>query len=222
VRILIVEDSDTLRRSLGRGLKKLGHAVDLAADGEEGLGFVAVNDYDVIVLDLMLPRVDGWSFLKRLRANDHPAHVLILSAKDQVEDRVNGLELGADDYLVKPFSFDELRARLDALARRRHEKKSPLIRIGEVEIDTALHQVRRKGDVVELTPKEYMLLECLVLRRGRVLTRQQIIDQIYDSETHVGENIIDVLVCNIRRKLQENGDPAILQTRRGYGYFVPE
>ena len=222
MKILVIEDSASLRSSLSRGLRRLGHAVDAAADGDEGLAHLGGNDYDVVVLDLMLPGVDGWTVLRRLRASGKSTHVLILSAKDQVADRVGGLKLGADDYLVKPFSFDELSARVHALGRRRYERKSPTVRIGKVSINTSSRQAERDGELVPLTPKEYAVLECLLLNRGRVLSRLQILEAIYDSETYTNTNVVDVLICDLRRKLQVEADPPIVLTRRGAGYYIPE
>src|SRR5262245_14304940 len=166
MKILLVDDSQRLLRSLSQGLRKLGYAVDLASDGQEGLDLAAAYAYHVIVLDLMLPGVPGLEILQRLRAGGNGAHVLILSARDRVEDRVKGLQLGADDYLIKPFAFDELCARLQALVRRRHEAKNPVIRLGSLTINTARREVTRAGEAVHLTPSEYALLELLAYRRG--------------------------------------------------------
>jgi DNA-binding response OmpR family regulator len=161
VKVLVVEDSERLRWSLGRGLGKLGYAVDLAGDGESGLACAENYDYDVIVLDLMLPGLPGLEVLRRLRARGSGAQILILSARDRVEDRVKGLQMGADDYLVKPFAFDELAARIQALVRRRYQEKSPTLRLGSLEIDTTCKRVSRRGDLLHLTPGEYRLLELL-------------------------------------------------------------
>ncbi|HEX5759497.1 MAG TPA: response regulator transcription factor [Thermoanaerobaculia bacterium] len=220
MKLLVVEDSERLRRSLGQGLRRAGFAVDLTADGEEGLAFAEVNDYDVIVLDLMLPKLDGLSVLRRLRLQGRKTHVLILSAKDQVEDRIRGLELGADDYLIKPFSFEELCARVRALVRRRYESKDPVLRIADLEIDTARHQASRGGLPLSLTPTEYSLLHLLALRRGRVLSRDQILDHLYDSAADVSSNVVEVLVYSLRKKLQPAGAPPLIVTRRGRGYLI--
>jgi DNA-binding response OmpR family regulator len=220
MKLLVVEDSERLRRSLGQGLQRAGFAVDLTADGREGLAYAEVNDYDVIILDLMLPEVDGLTVLKSLRRQGKNTHVLILSARDQVQDRILGLELGADDYLVKPFSFDELCARVRALVRRRYESKDPVLRVADLEIDTGRQQASRSGKPLPLTPTEYSLLELLALRRGRVVTREQILDHLYDSAVEVSSNVIEVLVCALRKKVQPDGAHPIIVTRRGRGYLI--
>ena len=220
MRLLLVEDSDRLRRSLGQGLQRAGFAVDLAADGREGLAYGELNDYDVIILDLMLPEVDGLTVLRTLRLRGRNTHVLILSARDQVEDRIRGLELGADDYLVKPFSFDELCARVRALIRRRYESKDPVLHIGDLEIDTARRLAARDGRPLPLTPTEYALLELLALRRGRVVSRDQILGHLYDSLAEVSSNVIEVLVCSLRKKVQPDGAAPVIVTRRGSGYLI--
>jgi DNA-binding response OmpR family regulator len=220
MKILIVEDSERLRRSLGEGLRRSGFVVDVATDGEEGYAFATVNDYDVVVLDLMLPKLDGLTLLRRLRLQGKKTHVLILSAKDQVADRVAGLNLGADDYLAKPFSFDELVARLRALVRRRYAEKDPCLRAGPVELDTAAKAVRVAGAPVALAPLEYRLLELLMLRRGRVLARAEILDRLYDSAAEIASNVVEALVYALRRKIQPPGAAEIVVTRRGQGYLI--
>jgi two-component system copper resistance phosphate regulon response regulator CusR len=220
VKILLVDDSERLRRSLSQGLKKLGHAVDVAGDGEDGLALAETYDYDIIVLDLMLPRLPGLEVLRQLRARGRSASVLILSARDHVEDRVKGLQMGADDYLIKPFAFDELCARIQALVRRRHGVKSPNIRLGALEIDTARRAVFRLGHPLHLTPSEYALLELLAYQPGRVFSQEQLVDQLRRSDADVSSNVVEVLVSGLRKKIHIEGDPPILRTRRGFGYFV--
>jgi len=220
MKLLIIEDSERLRRSLGRGLEKLGWTVDSVSDGDDGLEHVLSYDYDAVVLDLMLPGLSGLELLRRARAAGRNAHVLILSPKDQVEDRVRGLELGADDYLVKPFAFDELVARLQALVRRRYGVKSPHVAIGELELDTTAKAVTRDGEKIELTAQEYALLELLALRRGRVATREEIWDHLHGAEAEVSSNAVDVLVYSLRRKIDRPGSPSLIRTRRGFGYVV--
>jgi len=220
VKVLVVEDSERLLRSLGQGLRKLGYAVDLAGDGEDGLAFAETYDYDVIVLDLMLPGLPGLEVLRRLRARGSGAHVLILSARDRVEDRVKGLQMGADDYLVKPFAFDELSARIQALVRRRHQAKDPVVRLGPLEIDTARRQVSRRGHPLHLTPSEYALLEFLAYQPGRVFSQEQLIEHLHRSDADVSSNVVQVLVSGLRKKIHAEGEPPILRTRRGFGYFV--
>jgi len=220
VKVLIVEDSERLRRSLEIGLRRSGFVVNFAADGEEGLGYGLRGTYDVIVLDLMLPRLDGLSVLRELRRAGSKAAVLILSAKDQVSDRVRGLELGADDYLIKPFAFDELCARVRALGRRRHSVRNPVVKIGPLMIDTARHQVMIRERKVALTPSEYAVLETLVLRRGRVVSKEALLDCIHSSGAYVSTNAVEVVVCHLRRKIHTRATPAVVETRRGYGYIV--
>src|SRR3954451_13167927 len=181
MRVLLVEDSERLQRSLGTGLRKSGFAVDVAGDGTNGLWFARSNDYDVIVLDLMLPGMDGLTVLRELRAAGRDTHVLVLTARDAVEDRVIGLSAGADDYLVKPFAFEELVARIRALARRRHGAKNPVLTVGELKIDTAARTATTSGRAVELSPREYALLEYLALRHGSVVSRTEIESHIYDD-----------------------------------------
>jgi DNA-binding response OmpR family regulator len=220
MKLLLVEDSERLSRSLGKGLGKFGYTVDLATDGETGLDFAETYDYDVIVLDLMLPRLSGLELLQRLRRRDRGPHVLILSARDRVEDRVKGLQLGADDYLIKPFSFDELAARIQALVRRRYHTKSPLLRLGTLAIDTTRKQVSRGGRPLPLTPGEYRLLEFLAFQRGRVFTQEQLLEHLHRSDTDVSSNVVEVLVSGLRRKIHTTGEAPVLKTRRGFGYFV--
>src|SRR4030081_1535455 len=179
MRLLLIEDSTRLQSSVGRGLRKAGYAVDIAGDGEEGLWLAQSNEYDTIILDLMLPRRDGLSVLRTLRDKQNGAHVLILTAKDTVENRVNGLQAGADDYLTKPFAFEELLARVQALCRRSYQRKNPKIALGDLEIDTVARTVLRRGKTIALTPREFMLLEYLAMRPGQVVSRAEIEAHIY-------------------------------------------
>jgi two-component system copper resistance phosphate regulon response regulator CusR len=220
VKLLLVEDSPRLLRSLSQGLRRLGCAVDVAADGEEGLAFAETYVYDAIILDLMLPRVPGLEVLRRIRSRSNGVHVLILSARDRVEDRVTGLQMGADDYLVKPFAFDELSARLQALVRRRHQAKNPVIRLGALELDTARRLVSRSGAPVHLTPSEYALLELLAYHRGRVFSQDQLVEHLRRADAQVSGNAIEVLVSGLRKKIHAAGENPILRTRRGFGYVV--
>lgn len=221
MKLLVIEDSERLRRSLAAGLSRSGYAVDTAADGEMGLEFLASYQYDVVVLDLLLPKVPGLEVLRRLRDQGSKVHVLILSAKDQVKDRVRGLELGADDYLVKPFEFEELCARLKALIRRQYGSKSPRVQLTDaVEIDTRSKKVWRRGEEVHLTPHEYSLLEHLALRRGHVTSKAQLLEHLYQSDEDVASNVIEVVVSNLRKKIHERNEPPIVRTRRGFGYVI--
>jgi DNA-binding response OmpR family regulator len=218
--VLVVEDYDPLRKSIVRGLQGAGYAVDATRSGSEGLAFASAGDYDVIVLDLMLPDLDGLSLLAKARERGCRAPVLILTAKDRLHDRVRGLDVGADDYLVKPFAFEELLARIRALVRRKYRTGSTLVRIGELEVDTAGRTVRAGGIAVSMTAREYSILEVLALRAGQIVTRDEIAEHIYDWARDVGSNVVDVYVGYIRKKLRQAGLPPVLRTHRGLGYSL--
>ena len=220
MRVLFVEDSVRLQRSVGTGLRKAGFAVDVTGNGEEGLWHAETNDYDVVVLDLMLPGLDGLSILKQLREQGNSAHVLLLTAKDTVEDRVRGLRMGADDYLIKPFAFEELLARVNALARRNYGKKNPRLGVGDLVIDTAGKTVTRNGRPIDLAPREYKLLEYLAHRPGEVVTRTEIESHIYDERAEPMTNVVDATVYALRKKLGVSGAPPLIHTRRGVGYLL--
>jgi two-component system copper resistance phosphate regulon response regulator CusR len=220
MRLLLVEDSQRLQRSLTTGLQKNGFTVDQALDGEEALAYIATNQYEAIILDLMLPKIDGLSVLSRLRGAGNDTNVLILSARDQTEDRVRGLDLGADDYLVKPFSFDELVSRLRALSRRRSGEKNPVIEVDGVKIDTVARQVSFADTPIALTPHEYRLLEFLCHRRGRVYSHDQLIDQLYDASSYVTRNAVEAHISSLRKRLKQAGAPQLVKTRRGFGYLI--
>jgi len=220
MKVLVIEDSEKLQRSLLHGLKSSGFAVDVVGDGEEGLAYAKHGVYDVIVLDLMLPKVDGLTVLKRLRAAGSDTHVLILSAKDQVGERVEGLHLGADDYLTKPFAFEELVARIRALIRRKYDAKEPVHKIGPLRIDTARRIVVRGDQQIPLTPQEYAVLEYLVTRRGNVVSKSDLLDHLYAGDGAASENAVEVLIHQLRKKVQEPPSEEIIQTRRGYGYLI--
>ena len=220
MKLLLVEDSERLQRSLSTGLKKQSFAVDQAFDGEQALAYTAVNQYDVIILDLMLPKIDGLTVLSTLRSEGKDCHVLILSANDQTEDRVRGLNLGADDYLVKPFAFNELVSRLHALNRRRSGVKNPVIEIEGIKVDSVTRQVFFDDQAIALTPHEYQLLEFLARRRGRVFSHDQLIDQLYDASSYVTRNAVEAHVCSLRKKLTSSSAPNLIKTRRGFGYLI--
>jgi two-component system, OmpR family, response regulator len=215
MRLLLIEDEADLARAVKQTLEEEGFSVDTAHDGDEGLSRAMGLDYDAILLDLMLPGVDGWTILRKLRTRKKTP-VLVLTARDAVQDRVQGLNLGADDYLTKPFSLDEMVARVRALIRRAADQPSPLVTIGDVVVDTAARVVRKGGEPVHLAAKEYALLELLVLHRGKVVPRQQIYEHIYDEDDDSLSNVVDVYVSNLRRKLGKD----FLETRRGQGYIV--
>ena len=220
MKILVIEDSEKLRKSLKTGLGKLGYAVDFAIDGEQGLQFALHGVYDVIVLDLMLPKKSGLDVLREVRLSKQLPEVLILSARDQTRDRIAGLELGADDYLVKPFSFDELHARIQALVRRKYRFKSPLIKIENLQIDTSLHQASRGTNNIPLTPTEMSILEYLAINRSRVISADKLCDHIYNSDTYSSVNSVEVHVSALRKKLRQAAIVPIIKTQRGFGYYI--
>jgi DNA-binding response OmpR family regulator len=220
MRLLVVEDYAPLRESLARGLRDLGYAVDATGDGTEGLWYAENHPYDVILLDLMLPGIGGLELLRRLRAAGNTVHVLVLTAKDTVQDRVAGLDLGADDYLVKPFAFDELAARLRALVRRRYDRNDPVVRVADLEIDTARRCARRAGAVVPLSAREYALIEYLAHRAGQVVTRGDLWDHVYDFAAEPNSNVLDVYISHLRRKIDDGHDKKLIHTKRGQGYVL--
>ncbi len=222
MKLLLVEDSARLRSTLEHGLRKAGYAVDTAKDGREGLWLATENEYDVIVLDLMLPEIDGLTLLDRLRERGKSTHVLILSARDLVANRIQGLRRGADDYLVKPFSFDELCARIEALVRRSYRAKNPVLHLGPLEINTSARRVALAHREVRLTPREYSLLEILVLRAGEVVSRQELWERLYEFESEAASNVVDVLVYSLRKKLDPDDPYSLIKTRRGQGYVIEE
>ncbi len=215
MKVLIVEDEEDLLQVTATALRESGFSVDLARDGMEGLVKGETADYDAIVLDLMLPRLDGWEVLSRLRQSK-ATPVLILTARDALADRVEGLNRGADDYLTKPFELEELIARLRALIRRSAGSPSPIIEVVGVQIDTAARTVTKRGEVVELSAKEYALLELLALHRGKLVTRSMIYEHIYGEEDDTLSNVVDVYVSNLRKKLGTE----LIETRRGQGYII--
>ena len=215
MRILIVEDEPDLLRSVAQALREEGYAVDTVNDGEDGLFNAESYDYDAIVLDVMLPKLDGWEILSRLRKTKKTP-VLMLTARDQTRDRVRGLDTGADDYMVKPFDLPELFARLRALIRRSVNKTTNVIEIGDVKIDTAARNVLLKEKLVELTAREYALVAFLALHRGEVVTRTQLYEHLFDENESSLSNLLDVHVSNIRKKLGHD----FITTRRGHGYSI--
>lgn len=219
MRVLIVEDSGPLRRSLREGLAREGFAVDVAADGKSGLSYARNNPYDVLVLDLMLPGISGLTVLAELAEKPDRPHVLVLTARDRVQDRVEGLNAGADDYLVKPFAFDELLARVHALVRRRYESAAQTVRVGRLVVDTTARRAMLGDAALELTAREYALLEYLALRRGQTVSRIDIEDHIYGVEKLPASNAVDSTICILRSKLGRDGKH-VIRTRRGLGYSL--
>ena len=221
MRILIIEDSDALRESLRTGLAQGGYAVDVAADGKVGLSYARNNPYDVLVLDLMLPELDGMSVLAALHGKPDRPHVLVLTARDRIEDRIEGLNAGADDYLIKPFAFGEFLARVNALVRRRYEERSPVVCVGGLVVDLAARRATFEKNVLDLTAREYALLEYLALRRGHTVIREEIEDHIYGANRLPNSNAVDSAICILRSKLGTVGKD-LIRTRRGQGYVLEE
>ncbi len=220
MRLLLVEDSRRLQTWVGTGLRRAGYAVDIASDGIQGLRLAQAHTYDVVVLDLMLPGLDGFEILKRLRDSGGEAHVLILTARDTVEDKVRGFGLGADDYLIKPFAFEELLARIQSLVRRRHGRKNPRITIGPLSVDTASRRAFLGETPLVLTAREYALLEYLALRRGAVVSRIDIETHLYEGKAEPTSNVVESAVAALRRRIDVEGATSLIETRRGEGYIL--
>ena len=220
MRVLIVDDSERVRKTLASGLHGRGFVAETAEDGAVALSLLNGLPYDLVVLDLMMPRMDGMQLLRALKGRASKPRILVLSARDQVQDRVEALNLGADDYLVKPFAFDELVARLQALGRRSSSDASPEIECGRLRLDAAARIARIDGAALALTPKEFALLELLVRRRGHVLSRAAVFEQLYESDSSASDTVIEVLMSTLRAKLARAGLADLIETRRGFGYVV--
>jgi DNA-binding response OmpR family regulator len=222
MRILVVEDEKKLAGFIRRALKEDGHAVDLCHDGREGRDLASKEGYDAVVLDLMLPGVGGLEVLQELREKGRTMPILVLTARDSVEDRVKGLDRGADDYLTKPFALDELRARLRALLRRGKEGGATTLRFADVTMDLLERSVRRGSRAVVLTAREFALLEYFLRHPRRVLTRTSIAEHVWDYNFDWQSNVVDVFIAAVRRKLEEQGEPRLIHTLRGVGYVLRE
>ncbi|WP_269526679.1 response regulator transcription factor [Coraliomargarita parva] len=220
MRILLIEDYEPLRRSVVELLESHDYAVDASASGDEGLWYASNHDYDVIVLDLMLPKVDGLSILRRLRQAGSGVPIIVISARDSVDHRIEGLDAGADDYLVKPFALKELLARVRAQTRKAYEKKAALVEVGDLSIDLTAKRVTRHGSEIQLTSREYSLLEYLAYRAGEVVSRQEIWDHVYNYYEDASSNAVDVYVGYLRKKLASDDGGTYIQTRRGQGYLL--
>lgn len=221
MRILVVEDSQTLADALSANLVREGYACDHAADGIAASAYIDEYDYDLVVLDWMLPRREGIDVLRGLRRKGSQARVLMLSARDQVRDRVEALDAGADDYLVKPFALEELLARIRALVRRPREGGEARLALDGLELDLRAHRGYWQGQDLQFTPKEYALLELMLRERGRLLTRPQIFERLYDSNSEASDKVVEVILSTLRSKLAKAGAPDVIETRRGFGYVVP-
>jgi DNA-binding response OmpR family regulator len=220
MKVLVVEDYAPLRTSIAQVLKENGCTVDQTGDGKDAIEMATKNPYTLVLVDLMLPGADGMQVLQAIRKAEHRTAVLIITARDAVDDRVKGLDAGADDYLVKPFSMDELMARVRALLRRANDVRDPMIRVADLEIDTRRRTARRAGREVELTAKEYALLELMALRTGQVVSRADVWEQLYDFGQDMESNVIDVFVAYLRKKIEIPGTPKLIHTRRGQGYIM--
>jgi DNA-binding response OmpR family regulator len=220
MRILLVEDDPGVRRFVVKGLREQAYAVDTAATGEEALYQADINEYDLIILDVMIPAPDGFEVCRRLRKAGRRMPILMLTARDAVEDRVSGLDRGADDYLTKPFEFRELLARLRALLRRSTALHPPRLSVGDLVLDTAAQSATRGGHAISLTHKEYALLEYLVRNAGRVVSRADIAEHVWDESFDPFSNLIEVYINRLRRKIDPDGTASVLQTRRGAGYLL--
>jgi DNA-binding response OmpR family regulator len=220
VRILLIEDYAILRTSVEQRLRQEGYAVDATGEGDEGLWLATENPYTLVILDLTLPNVDGLEILKAVRRRGSDVGVIITTARDTVADRIQGLDSGADDYLVKPFSLDELMARVRVQVRRINGHHDPILRVGDIEVDQSARTATRAGNTLELTAKEFALIELLALRSGQIVSRGDIWEQLYDFAEETDSNVIDVFVTRLRKKLEAGGLPRVIHTRRGLGYML--
>jgi DNA-binding response OmpR family regulator len=220
MRILLIEDNKSLVKSLKKGLEEETFAVDIAYDGEEGLYLAETNPYDIIILDLMLPKLDGITLLRRLRQKKIQTHIIILTARYATDEKVKGLDAGADDYLTKPFHYDELLARLRALLRRQYQKKEPILQIGDLKLNTQSHQVWRNNKEISLKPKEYAVLEYLVYHQNEIVSRTQLWEHLYDWQDESASNIIDVYINYLRNKIDKDSPNKMIITIRGEGYML--
>jgi heavy metal response regulator len=220
MRVLIVEDEPGIAHFVRQGLSEAGYAVDVAWDGEQGLDYALAASYDVLVLDIMLPKMDGLQLLRELRRRGHTTPTLMLTARDRVDDRVQGLDAGADDYLVKPFAFPELLARLRALLRRPPLQLGTILSVGDLEMDTASRQVRRNERPIQLSPREYAVLEYLMRHPNQVLTRTQIGEHVWNFDFFNESNVVDVYIGYLRRKIDRGSEQPLIHTVRGVGYCI--
>ena len=222
MKILLAEDEVDLNNVVTRYLKKNGYSVDSVLDGEEALDYLEYSEYDLVILDIMMPKVDGFEVIKKLRDKGNHTSVLMLTARDSADDKVKGLDLGADDYIVKPFDFNELMARIRAVVRRKYGNSSNRLIIGDLILDTSEKSVIRGGKHIELTGREYEVLEYLMQSKNRILSREQIKEHVWDFDYEGDSNIIDVLIKNIRKKIDREDGKQIIYTKRGLGYVIKE
>ena len=222
MKILIVEDEHLIATSLKKGLEQEHYTVDVTFDGIEGYDLAATGDYDTILLDLMLPGLDGLSICKKLREENNHTPILMLTAKSQLEDKIKGLNSGADDYLTKPFAFEELLARIRALSRRPQQSTSKILTVGDLSIDTTNYQIKRGVKEIRLSSKEYSLLECLVRHAGQILNKDQLIQYVWSYESNILPNTVEVYIRNLRQKIDKPFKKKLIQTIRGFGYKISE
>lgn len=220
MRLLVVEDYPPVRAAVTTALRDEGYAVDTVGDGHDAWGALSGGSYDAVILDVMLPGIDGLEVLRRVRKAEIETQVLLLTARDEVEDRVRGLDAGADDYLVKPFAVEELVARVRSLLRRHYGKQDPVLTFGHVQLDTNKKEVRVSGAAIELTAREYGLFEYLALRAGEVVSRSDIWEHVYDEHSETTSNVVDVYVGYLRKKIERKDQPKLIHTRRGIGYVL--
>ncbi len=222
MRILVAEDEKSLNRIITRQLSSVNYSVDSCFDGEEALDCFSFAEYDAAVLDVNMPKLDGFSLVKKIRAKGINVPVLFLTARDSIEDRVEGLDIGADDYLVKPFSFDELLARIRVMIRRKADVKTSVLTCGDLSLDLGSHKVMRGEKNIELTAKEFELLRCLMLHKGNVLSREQIENHIWNFDYEGGTNVVDVYIRYLRKKIDDDYEKKLIRTVRGSGYVIRE
>lgn len=222
MRILIAEDEKSLNRIIAKQLKASGYSVDCAFNGEEAYDMISVTDYDAAVFDVMMPKIDGFSLLRKIRNEGNNLPVLFLTARDSIEDRVEGLDIGADDYLVKPFAFEELLARIRVIIRKNSVLKSNVIAVADLVVDIASKRVTRNGNDISLSAKEYELLQYLAVNKGIVLNREKIEDHIWNYDYEGGTNVVDVYIRYLRKKIDEGYDCRLIHTVRGMGYVLRE
>lgn len=222
MKILVVEDEHLIANALKKGLEQEHYTVDLAFDGVEGFDLASSGDYDIILLDLMIPKMDGLEVCKNLRSHGNHIPILMLTAKSQIEDKIKGLDYGADDYLTKPFAFEELLARIRALARRPKNATAEIIKVGDLAINLSNYEVTRQGKSIILSSKEYSLLECLMRHANQILNKDQLIQHVWSYESDILPNTVEVYIRNLRQKIDKNYKQKLIKTIRGFGYKISE